>query len=265
MDEELQTTEQVAEEVSASLNAGFAKVRGEEPPAADTPAVVEPVTEEPQETRQPTEIELLQSKFDAEIRKMHGKYGEVVGELKQLKAQPNPVEDAAPIPEWKAVASLTAQEFPELGDTISRDLTNILAQRFPNASPEKITELVKEQASQATAGLREEFQQEAAKLRVEAKHPDWEEAVVSPEYKAWFASKPAEFQQEFGNTWDARLVVQGLNEFKTWRDTTQNARQHKQARLEGAITPTGVPAAHSSKLPDSAGLNAGFSRVRQHK
>lgn len=266
-----------AEQTSASLSAGFNKVRGvkdepadkadeSDPPPAkaedDTSVVeeapqVEPLSQE--ELRAALsklpELEQFKGLTSGELQKLHGKMGEFNRTLQNLQSAGKPANSEA----HKAALAKLTDEYPELAETMKP----LFEAASPGVSTEQITSIVQEQVGKVKAETDKSIAELLAQIALTEEHPDWKKLPSTPAYAAWIKSKPPEFQQEFNNTWDTGFVAKGLTEFKQWRDTTYAKQQQKQDRLAGAVTPTGVPSRDSRRLPDSAGLSAGFNRVRK--
>ena len=274
--QEIDTTEQA----SASLSAGFNKVRGTTDEAAEIKAA-EPGNEPPAEVELESdsndapeieplsqdelraalaklpELEQFKGLTAGELQKLHGKMGEFNRTLQNLQTSGKPANSAA----HKAALQKLTDEYPELAETMAPLFE--AAGSGPGVSTEQISEIVKQQVGQAQAETTKTIAELRAQMALTKAHPDWEDLPSTPAYAQWMKSRPAEFQQEFNNTWDTGFVAKGLTEFKKWRDTTYAKQQTKQARLAGAVTPTGVPSRTQGRLPDSAGLSAGFNRVRK--
>lgn len=256
MDEELQ---QPVDNDSGSLNAGFAKVRGEEPPAEVKPEPVEPVEVvaevEPEPEPEPDEIEKFKGETTKNIEKIYGKFGEIQRTLQQLQAKP-----ATPAADNSEALGRIKEEFPELAELL---IPAIAGRTTPGTN---VDEVVNQRVTEALQ--KQEVAIEQRLLRRD--HKDAAEIINSERFVEWLRQQPAERQTEISTTNDADTLSDGLTEFKKWRDAADNAQKaaseqqrRKQARLEGAITPTGVAVSRPSKLPDEAGLSAGFNKVRR--
>jgi hypothetical protein len=280
MSEELQQ----AEQASASLSAGFNKVRGTEeaPPAevttpepspAPEPAEAAPKEDAPVVPAEPSaddeEIfpgmtkgqakELLAKVPDLEKanRRLNGKIGELVGVIKQNQtAAAQPGSEGAPARKLQADAFKRLQsEYPDLADALSEDMAALMPQA---QDPKQVEELVSARVNEA---LEQRDQKQAAR-ELKKEHKDWETVVVSSDFKLWLQTKPEAEQETFATTWDPDVVGGFLSQFKSHRDSLTKQRQRSTARLEGAVVPKGDGGAATSKLPDSAGLSAGFRKVR---
>lgn len=277
-------SEELQQEASESLSAGFNKVRGIE---AETPnpepqpeATAEPTPEptpepSPQPTPEPTPVpepspddeeilpgitkgrakELLAQVPSQQkaINSLAGRVGELVRSMKQ--SQPSSTE----APARKADApklTRTGTDYPELAESLAEDLAALLPQSH---DPVKVEELVQARLHEA---LEKRDQQQAVK-ELKREHKDWETVVVSADFNLWLQGQPEAKQAEFASTWDPDVVGGYLSQFKTHSESLAKRRQHTTARLEGAVAPRGDGGASTSKLPDSAGLSAGFNKVRR--
>lgn len=274
MSEELQQVD-----ATTSMSAGFNKVRGiEEVPPTETPQPTPEPTQEPVATPEPTpepvtedeeifpgmtksQVKEILSKvpdLEKQNRRLNGKIGELVGIIKQNQsAAAQPGSEGAPARKLQADALKRLHaEYPDLADALSEDLGALMPTQ---SDPKQVEELV---STRVKAALEERDQKQAAK-DLKREHKDWESVVVSADFKLWMQGKPEAEQEEFASTWDADVVSGYLTQFKTHRESLAKQGQRKTARLEGAVVPKGDGGAATSKLPDSAGLRAGFLKVRR--
>lgn len=275
-------------EAMAAMTAGYNKQRGieetppvkepaaEEPPAVpDTPAAAAtpPVEEAPQPPAAPSveeRLEALQKNIatldgtPASVRKIYGELGNinrVIQELQKKGAEGASGEPSAEMTAAIAEAEKIGVEFPEIAGPLVAAIKALSSQRTiaAPAAPAAIDPAV---IQREVAKIR---QQDAIELLAED-HPDYETVRDTPEYKEWLASKPADFQERFKNTWNAAIVSKGLTEFKTWRAAAQAAKDAKEKRLKAALTPQGEGSAGGpSTLPDDAGLSVGYNKVRRQR
>ena len=268
---------QTEAEQLAAVMAGYNKARGDEPPAEEPAAVVTqdaaveteqvetaataeelPAADpEPTVTSLADELKALKAKVAASsnsdpeaVRKLHGEIGNITRMLKALQNPPKG-EEAPTDDELVAVmkaAEANAEEYPEIVGPLVKALKVAIA-RQPAAQfkPEDIDERVTTAVSRA--------RETDAREMLAEEHPDFETVRATPEYKAWLASKPPEFQQRFENTWNPAVVARGLTEFKD----SLKKREQKQTRLAAAVTPQGVPQkAGPSAISDEEALLIGY-------
>lgn len=267
-----------AEEL-ASVQAGYNKARGIEPPAEESPATTQddpaetdqvqagasaeelPAAPEPTVTSLADELKALKARVAATnsdpdaVRRMHGEIGNINRTLKALqspaKAEAAPADDELAAALKSAEAA--AEEYPEVvGPLVKALKASIARQPAVQAQPEDIDERV----TTAVSRIRETDAREA----LMEEHPDFMTVRETPEYKTWLASKTPEFQERFLNTWNPAVVAKGLTEFKD----SLKKREQKQTRLAAAVTPQGVPQkAGQSTLPDDAGFSVGYNKGRK--
>lgn len=285
MDPELE--QPTNDEALASMTAGYNKQRGiepeapavtvETPPEPETVVAAEP--EVPAAPQQPSVEDRLADLMSHVARvedtstKAHGKIGELNRTILQLQqraaAQPEPQsgEVSAEVLEALKQAEAVAEEFPELAGP----LVNVMKALTKRAAPQPATTpAVLAAAAAETPDIDSMVASRVEQLRMQDaievladEHPDWSEVRETPEYKAWLGTKDEAFRTKFLTSKNPLYVSKQLTEFKAWRDVAQAAEQKKRQRLEGALTPEGEGTAGPSKLPDSAGLAAGYNKVRR--
>lgn len=279
MSEELQQEQQPAE-ASASLAAGFNKVRGEESPTEPV-ATPEP-TAAPEPSPEPTPEPTPQPSPDDEeilpgitkgrakellaqvpsqqkaINSLAGRVGELVRTIKQQQAPAaEPGAEGAPARKLQADALKRLRtEYPELAEAMAEDLAGLMPEQ---QDPEKVAKLLKDQIDTAVTGVKRETERRL----LTRDHRDWELVVTSSDFNLWKSTLPADEQETFDTSWDADVVGSYISKFKAHTEALAKQGQRKTARLEGAVVPKGDGGAATSKLPDSAGLSAGFNKVRR--
>ncbi len=279
MDQEQTQDQQAQEQDNASaiesMTAGYNKQRGITPDDEPPPPSQEEVTSEPEApvaeepavpTVDETIAELKQRIADLaetpqSVRKIYGELGNIQRTIKELKQHPQTAAGtpSADVLEALKQAESVAEEFPELAGPLVKVLKAMSTHTpaVPASSPSIDIEATI--AERVTA-----IKQQEAIEELQEEHPDYVTVRDTAEYKEWLAGKDAAFQEKFLNTWNPRVVSKGLTEFKAWRDKAQAAQEKKQSRLEAAITPKGDGGdGQPSKLPDSAGLAAGYNKVRR--
>lgn len=269
----------------ASAMAGYDGARGATPPAdradqstptaAETPTAIEPTTPpEPTEAqRLAAELQQLKSQVSAirstadpdAVRRLHGEIGNINRTLKQLQsASPTQVAEAEDeLANALKDAEKVAAEFEEFGTPMVRALKAIAARNVgqKEALPaEQIAEQIEARVSQRVMQIKQKEAVEA----VSEEHPDWAELRQRKEFGEWLQSKPPEYQQKLMNSWNSAVIARGLAEAKDWI----KARERKQTRLAGAVTPQGTSqAARPSVIPDEdaafIGYNKGPKRLNQ--
>ena len=237
----------------------------------------EPVTETPPEPAPADALAEQLRSFKAEVqamvaagadretvRKMHGEIGNINRTLQQLqslkKDAPANDELAAALDKAKVVAD----EYPEIAGPLVAAMNALRAHQSQAATVQPTGETLPSEPEKFEpidlAEIRRKAVENAAIKALDDAHPDRHVIKNTPEFKAWLSSKPPERQKTFWNTWSPAVLTRDLDEYKA----TLKARQRKQERLEGAMTPKGVATtAQSSTLPDDAGYARGYAKVRR--
>lgn len=246
------------EQSDQGLAAGFNRVRGEQPPTEEPAREVEPIDTQEQIDQEALrqaiakvpDLEQFRGHTAEELRKVHGKFGELQRSIQQL-SQSSTVNSEA----RKAAVEKLKGEYPELAELITPLVGGV--------DMSAVKQIVDESVSKVAQEANVRIEQIQAQMRLTKKHPDWEDVRTTPEYTAWLGQLPQDERQKFLNTWDSDLVSTKLTHFKTWRDQANSKKQDHQQRLARSVQPAGVPARGQTRLPDSAGLAAGFNRIRR--
>ena len=251
-------------EVAASATGGEAE------PTAPAAATVETPPAEPSiDERIERAMQKQLSGFASaeEIRKIHGKFGELNKNLlalqqRQVEAKPaEKAEISADIAEALKQAEAVAEDFPDIAGPIVSAL-KVLGSKQPAAPTPPMSDEDFERRYQ------QRRQAEVIEVLAED-HPDWEKyrlgaAETPSSFKEWFASQSQERQSRYRSTNSPATISRYLTEYKEWDAAQVAAAQAKKDRLETATTPRGEgTSAGPSVLPDSAGLAAGYNRVRR--
>lgn len=291
--ESVEVVDQSEAEALASAMAGYNARGGNASPPADvstdeaaqpdsnTPAIVQDDSQ-PQEVQQQAEpdggvkasnlaeqlaalkeeVKARSSEYSPEdIRKMNGDIGDINRRLKALEPPPQPATaPAAPENEELAAAmkqaEQLAEDFPELaGPLVAALKASVKAQ--PQVSQPAAQAIGVEEISAIANKAAQNARIAAAQEALEEEHPDWTTVRNTPQFKEWFSSRPADYQEKLTNTWNPAVVARGLTEYKE----SVRTKQQKQNRLSSAITPRGVPTPPApSKLSDDEGFARGYAK-----
>lgn len=283
--------EQSDAEALAAAMAGYNARGGNTPPAAEPAeqeqqagaeqAADEVPPVEAQQAEQPAPVQSLEERlaaFKAEVkqqqaefghdavRKLNSEVGAIKRHLKDLEPKQAPAE--APVDDELTAAIHKAEEaakdFPDLAGPLVDALKLVGAKAAKPAAPgqqpmsaEEISALAQRAASEAAQQARVTAAQEA----LTEEHPDWETVRETPGFQSWLKAKPSDYQERLANTWNPLVVAKGLTEYKDTLRQQQQAKQQKENRLAGAITPRGVPTPPApSKLSDDEGFARGYNK-----
>jgi len=281
----IETTEVIAPaEVADAMQAGFNKVRGDtheesrpaevaQHQAQDDAGAVDntgsaaeaepPVVDELQETKKAlAELRAANEKLAQSQEKAFGHIGQlknVIEELKGAGRAGSPIQVSA-----DQFKNLRAEYGDEMAQALAEDLSGLsiaAGQQVDTAAIEKaITDKV-EAKLQEERDARENDRKAKEMRFVRRAHSDFDEIRTSDEFKSWRAALPKEAQDALAKAsaeYDSETIIDALNDFKKTRKPKPT-----NTRLEAVATPKGSNARGTpTVLPDSAGLEAGFKRVR---
>lgn len=276
MDQEQEQIEQSAEQDNADFLSGFNAVRPDDAQALpeqkqevapeETPAQEEEAKEEAKaEADEPTFFGMSESQIKSllersaqvdeikdQLRKAHGKIGELNSTVQNLslqRQQPTQSAPAASLDEGEM--SQWEQDFPELA-------------QLAEAKARKIaTEMMGGQVNnQSQAISRDEIVREANLAIMDANYDGWRDTINTQDFALWIATQPADVQEQFNNTVSAKVLGGVLSSFDNWKNKVADRGNKSKARLEQALIPSGNAAkvSHAPSAHDE--FVAGFNAVR---
>ena len=289
---EAPVVEQTTEQGSASLSAGFNKVRGTPPtesPPADEPKQEAAAEPEAQATEPAAEVEAqadtpaeepvawlgltpsevkarlasiddIKTDFEQRERKLLGHMGSLKSELmKSINEKSTPATTAASL---KATFKhLREAGYDDVADNLEKDLGEIQSAPAGTVDAAEIAKSIDGRVNEALTAYRKEVETE----RFTEKHPDWQDLAVTSDFKLWRGLQTPEVQQELATSISARFLSSQFDNFKAWKQKTDPAAQKQKnaARLEGNVTPQGVPSPAHAEPNAKQSLAAGFNKVRR--
>lgn len=279
-----QTTEQ-AQQDDAAFEAGFNHVRGDELPAeipptekvdqsasevsAEVQNVEQPQAQKATEVDEPmvggfkeSEFKTLLAKaqrvdeLEAQIKgnqdKVFGKFGEIQRLINEMKAAPAGQQIKITGEKLKRLS----KEFPEMAEMLAEDLGEL------SMTPAQSTFDPSEIRQEFTRKQEESARDYEQKL-LTIKHPEWKDTTKSEDFALWKGTLPANVKEQLENSWDSTFISQSLTAFSGWQSkSVKSTKERNDKRLAAAVTPSGTPNAGPTVIPDNAGLNAGFNKVR---
>ena len=265
MDQEQEQIEQSAEQDNADFLSGFNAVRPDDAQALpeqkqevapeETPAQEEAAKEEAKaEADEPTFFGMSESQIKSllersaqvdeikdQLRKAHGKIGELNSTVQNLSSQrQQPTQQAPATSLDESEMSQWEQDFPELA-------------QLAEAKARKIaTEMMSGQVnSQSQSISRDEIVREANLAIMDANYDGWRDTINTQDFALWIATQPADVQEQFNNTVSAKVLGGVLSSFDNWKNKVADRGNKSKARLEQALIPSGnaakvshAPSAH---------------------
>lgn len=279
MEPDQEQIEQSAEQDNADFLSGFNAVRPDDAQALPEPKQESATDEKPEqkeegkeeantpaEPEEPTFFGMSESqiksllersaKVDAiedQLRKAHGKIGELnstVQNLSSQRQQPTPQAPAASVDDGEM--SQWEKDFPELAQLAEakarKIATEMMAGQQANSQPQAVS--------------RDEIVREANLAIMDATYDGWRDTINTQDFSLWIATQPADVQEQFNNTVSAKVLGGVLSSYETWKSKVADRGNKSKARLEQALIPSGVAAkvSHAPSAHDE--FVAGFNAVR---
>lgn len=276
---------------AAAFAAGFAEVRGDEPPTPSAASTAEPEAtaaaapeEKPDaahnddgqqkgeeapaaEPAKPdplleklSRLEQLLGATESRIRNVEGRFGSLNGEIQSLKKSvvaPAPAPaPAAEIPSTESLEQLK-NDYPEWGKAIDEAITAAVARATAALKPGET--LSEDTVAQITAAA----ERNTGMKFLETHHRGWREQVKTPEFAQWHMAQPPEVQQlAFSD--DPFDAIALLDAFRAAppKPAAPAAKAGKE-KLEAAVAVGRKPAQPASvQISDEDAFALGFKQAR---
>lgn len=207
-------------------------------PLTAAPAVQLQPTESEPEAKEPSDLEKLmlraaelegmtQKQFD----KAFGTIGALTQKVTDLQARGGSI-DLSPA-KFKRLKELG---FDDLTEALAGDLAEAIGTATPGSGGGIDRAALEDQ-------IRENVRKEVQLDLLDSAHEGWRDEIATPEFQAYVASQPAEWQTEFNTTWKAGVVVKALRGFAAQRAAatprTPAPPAPRSRRIESAVTPSG--------------------------
>lgn len=196
-------------------------------------------------------IEEIEQMTSAEIRKIHGKFGELNRALLELQKNGQTQQQAKVNFNGASFKRMQA-EFPEIAEILAEDFNN-----FGTADNTQSNEVIESRVAQ----VREELSKDMQKSLLLIQHKDAPQLLVSDDYKVWKQTLPDEERVKLDDSWDAMYIGEKLTEYKNWNAAKNSGTQERRDRLQRAITPRSTQAALKPQaMTELDGFNMAFKR-----
>lgn len=196
-------------------------------------------------------IEEIEQMTSAEIRKIHGKFGELNRALLELQKNGQTQQQAKVNFNGASFKRMQA-EFPEIAEILAEDFNN-----FGTADNTQSNEVIESRVAQ----VREELSKDMQKSLLLIQHKDAPQLLVSDDYKVWKQTLPDEERVKLDDSWDAMYIGEKLTEYKNWHAAKNSGTQERRDRLQRAITPRSTQAALKPQaMTELDGFNMAFKK-----
>ena len=295
------SAEQQAQEESAALSAGYKKVKGEapevvekketqatEPEKKEEPAkgvtkeVAKEAVPDPWTGVNPAVKEMLQNisaklgdadKFGQRLKSFEGRLGAAQNALAAAEAAAKASGTKAPTAQQMTEAMQSTKKFDALMAEMGPDWEEAFkefraaqaAAFSKNAQVVDVAGIKKELEEGFTKSVQEISEastQTARQLAIlDIKYPTWEQDVKQPDFGAWIKTQAPEMQALMGSE-SAVEAMKVLDAYAEHRKTAEKQAKN-QARLAAVVAPKQATSGGPAVLPDEAGLEVGYNRVRR--
>jgi hypothetical protein len=193
-------------------------------------------------------LDELENMTQAEIRKVHGKIGEINRAVQELQKNQG---NTAAVKLAGVKLTRLAEEYPELANVLAQDLSESGAEGGTTQPTVNVAEEV--------AKVREDLSKEMQANLLTIQHRDWHQVIKSPEFADWKQTLPEADRTEIDNSWNAMYLGEKLTAFKAWHTERQTGASQRRQRMERATTPRGSTASVKPlPMSEEDGFNAAF-------
>ena len=188
--------------------------------------------------------------IESQLRKAHGKIGELNANLQNL-AQQKPTQQAPVDTALADIPEEWTEQFPEVV---------AIAQKIAAETISK--QLSSQQPAQAQVPDEDGLTRAINLAVMDATHEGWRDTVASQDFTLWIATQPQDVQDTFNTTISAKELGKVIKDFDGWKAKTQDRSSRNKQRLEQAIVPTSSNAKVSHAPTPHDEFLAGFNAVR---
>jgi hypothetical protein len=198
-------------------------------------------------------IDQIQAKYESDIQKVYGKFGEINRHFQQQ----------GPGTLNKLALNKLREEYPDVAELLEADLSQSIGK--PGPSPD-FQEAMDQRLRESLSAMERNF--EARLLAI--KHPDYgtlfdgqNQRWLDIDAKEWIETvADEETRQNFLSSYDATWLSNRLDQFKEWKRKKYAAKDSSNKRLERAAVPQTTNArAPGPSVNDE--FEAGFKAARQ--
>lgn len=201
-------------------------------------------------------IDHLQQKYEQDISKVFGKFGEINRHLQQ----------AGPGSLNKLSLKKLREEYPDVAELLESDLSESIGKPGPGFDPSELDQRFQTYSQTFEQKIRDLFE-----IRLLAfKHPDFNTLFdgensrwLDLDAKEWLEKEAdEETKRDFLSSRDAAWLSAKLDAFKDWKKKKYAAKETSTKRLERAVAPT-TTNARAPGPSDYDEFVAGFKSARQ--
>lgn len=191
--------------------------------------------------------------IEEQLRKAHGKIGELNGKLSERQPQ-QPTQSAPAVPVDDEELAAVERDYPEFAKLAEARARKIAAEMLQGHTPTA--------QGPSADEIRAEINRDMQTALMDSLHDGWRDTVQSQDFSLWIATQPQDVQERYATTESAKELAGILKSFTTTRESQQGRSARNKQRLEAALTPSGTASKtqHAPSAEDE--FAAGFYSVR---
>jgi hypothetical protein len=240
-------------EVDAEEETAQEEPQGEQGEVEQGESQAEQLTPEQEAVETQKELKALLDKLpenqqatDQQIRKIHGKLGELNQQL--LKLQGGSTAKLRINPE--KLKRLSEEFDPDFARNLAEDLSEAIEGMGvgDNDFDEKL--------AQATETIKQSLSADFSVQLLDITHRNWRQDIKSPEFADWKGTLSAQELDVVDNSQNPVEAADMLTRFKEWRAEKNTNKQRNNQRLASAITPVSKGSVVKGAVTEEDGFNA---------
>lgn len=195
----------------------------------------------------------LEAKFNEELAKVHGKFGDMNRTLQALKERH---EAAGTVQISADTLKNLGGEYEDVAELLAKDLAELL----PKMGGGQAGGLDEETVNRMLA--ERDLRNERRMLTMQ--HPDWQTVAGSKGFIDWIGTLDPAQRDAYVNSDDALVASECFTKYKSYQRSQTRNTQRNQNRLRRAAAPAGTGGADAGKtlVDDNAAFEYGFKTAK---
>lgn len=232
--------------------------------------------------QQPDRLTELEKKVETQLRNINGHIGGLKSTLQKIQEtaavgakteisktgadSPSKTQIADALKSGEKMTALKG-EFPEWGEAMDEMMT-ALESRLEGVKPVDTDSLKESVLTEVKTSTEETLREYRELVKIDSKHPGWEDTVATEAFQQWMAAQPEDVQALAASDKAADAIkmmdvyqehVQQNEQQQQQQQNQQQRQQQNKQRLESAVSPTGTKVKPSAKTEEQEFEEAYYS------